>query len=74
MFSLGTVGVTVSDAAEAGTFNLNVTNLVFGDTSFQAVPSTAGQNYQVTVIPAPDAALLILLGLGMVRWTQRRAI
>ena len=62
----------ISSTANFGTYTINLTEFVFGDTGFGFLPGSAGPNYVVTLIPAPGAFLLGTIGLGFVGWVKRR--
>lgn len=58
--------------APHGDYYFNLTDLVFGDTNYQAVFAEAGQSYVVHLVPAPGAFLLGSIGMGLVGWIKRR--
>lgn len=68
-----TLNISLSASAPVGgTYDLNLVDLVFGNTNFDEESATAGMAFQVTTIPAPSAAWLGVIGLAVVAWTRRR--
>ncbi len=69
---LMTVDALVKAGTPDGTYRLNLGAITIGNTLFQEIPGVPGQDYRVTVIPAPAAAPLALLGLGVIAGLRRR--
>lgn len=72
-FTLLTLDIEISTSAQRGKgVRLNVTDLIFGDTWFNDVGATPGQDYVIAILPAPGAVVLGGIGLSMVGWLQRK--
>lgn len=65
------IQVLISAEAAPGTYTLNITDAVFGDTSFDDVPGIAGTPYQINVIPEP-AGLVLTLAVPSLLLRRRR--
>lgn len=72
--ALVTLNLSIDPAAADGTYTLNLTGLVFGDTNFAEIQSVAsGPDYHV-VVPEPGALGLLLLGAILLILRCRRIV
>jgi len=64
----------VAPGALAGMYRLSISllDLIWGDGDYEEFVPDVGTDYEVTVIPAPSAALLGVIGLATVRVVRRR--
>ncbi|NOX59391.1 MAG: CUB domain-containing protein, partial [Planctomycetes bacterium] len=74
-FDAAIVGVSVDPLAADGNYLLNLSDLVFGDLTFNPISSVAtGQDYLV-VVPEPASGLFAIMGLGiLVRRRSRQFV
>ncbi|NLX12039.1 MAG: hypothetical protein GXY44_00085 [Phycisphaerales bacterium] len=71
-FYFATINLTYAGAL-MGEYRLNLSDILYGDTNFDDfTDALTGQDYIVTVIPAPGAAVLGMIGLGCVGWVKKR--
>ncbi len=71
---IATLTLSIDAAAAAGTYLLNLDNLVFGDTNFDQIAADGGQAYEMTVVPLPGAGVLMMIGLLIVGVRRRRSL
>jgi len=71
-FLFATLNLTYAGAF-MGEYRLNLSDILYGGTNFDDfTDAQTGQDYTITVIPAPGAAVLGMIGLGCVGWVKKR--
>jgi len=70
-FDFATLNISLSNPVIGQEFYLNLADIAYGDSDGFEQAGSAGANFHVTVVPAPGATVLGMIGLGMVAWVRR---
>ncbi len=70
-FNFATLNITLSNPVVGQEFYLNLADIAYGDADGFEQVGSAGTSFHVTVVPAPGATVLGMIGLGMVAWVRR---